>query len=101
MLECHGAVFEARYRNAKKNLFDGVHMLGCSGKKAYTESVLNILREAQLIKSNPPSYFRRFHQTSRSVNSNKNDSSCFSNTPLNKVYNVPTLNRFSVLQQGN
>ena len=33
MLECHGAVFEARYKNAKKNLFDGVHMLGCSGKK--------------------------------------------------------------------
>ena len=48
-----------------KNLYDGVHMYGSSGKKAYTKSILNILREAELVRNNPPSYFRKYHNMTR------------------------------------
>ena len=42
-------------------MYDGVHLYGVSGRKAYTESVLNILRKAGLIKTSPPPYYRRYH----------------------------------------
>ena len=38
-------------------------MYGPSGKKAYTESVLKIIRDTGYIKNPPPCYFRRFHKT--------------------------------------
>ena len=62
-LDCVGAVRDARYRN--KNQYDGIHMMGVSGLKAYTESVLSIIRDADLIRSPPPSYFRRYHSKPR------------------------------------
>ena len=42
----------------------GIHMFGPSGRKAYTESVLSILRDAELIRCPLPSYFRRYHSVS-------------------------------------
>ena len=39
-LECAGAIKEARYRLGNK--YDGLHLYGPSGRKAYTESVLKI-----------------------------------------------------------
>ena len=56
-LECHGAVLEARYRNIQSNKFDGIHLHGPSGMKAYTTSVLNILSSAQLVVRCPPKYY--------------------------------------------
>ena len=41
-LECVGGVREARYRDLQK--YDGIHLLGPSGGKAYTISVLDILK---------------------------------------------------------
>ena len=41
-LECVGGVHEARYRDVQK--YDGIHLLGPSGGKAYTISVLDILK---------------------------------------------------------
>ena len=58
-LECSGGIKESRYRLHKK--YDGVHMFGQSGAKAYTESVLMLLRDNGLIMNNPPRYFRRYH----------------------------------------
>ena len=55
-LECPGGVRDARYRLGKK--YDGLHLVGPSGKKSYTESVLRILRDANHVKSSPPNYFR-------------------------------------------
>ena len=50
-IDCSGAVQSARYRNTKTGRFDGVNLYGISGSKAYTLSVLNILRSAGLILS--------------------------------------------------
>ena len=47
-IECSGAIREARYRNTMSGKFDGIHLLGSSGTKAYTESVLNILDAAKI-----------------------------------------------------
>ena len=60
-LECSGGVRESRYRF--RNKCNGVHMYGQSGRKAYTESVLRIIKDAGYIKSPPPNYFRRYHKT--------------------------------------
>ena len=64
-LDCAGGIRTARYRNG--NRYDGIHMYWPSGRKAYTESVLSIIREAELIKSPPPNYFRRYHSVSENL----------------------------------
>ena len=61
-LDCAGGVLAARYRN--KNMYNGTHMIGQSGGKSYTESVLCIIKDAELIKNSPPSYFHRYHDLS-------------------------------------
>lgn len=48
-IDCAGAIQSARYRHTKTGRFDGVHLYGTSGSKAYTNSVLNILRNAAII----------------------------------------------------
>ena len=50
-IECAGAIKESRYREPKTGRFDGIHLLGNSGRKFYTLSVLNILRVTELISS--------------------------------------------------
>ena len=57
-IECNGAIREARYRHTKSGKFDGVHLYGSSGTKAYTLSVLNILRAANMTASE-----HNFHQS--------------------------------------
>ena len=51
-IDCSGAIQAARYRHTKSGRFDGVHLYGASGNKAYTKSVINILKSAALISSN-------------------------------------------------
>ena len=109
-LDCVGGVRESRY--GSKSQYDGVHMHGASGKKAYNESVLEIIRDAQLIQKSPPLYFRRFHkskfQTKPSVQSADeyvcptqetdwmNDVDIRNKTYKQRsTYSVPTSNRFS------
>ena len=48
-LECSGGIKEARYRNNKNNRYDGIHLYGPSGRKAYTISVLDILKSADIL----------------------------------------------------
>ena len=113
-LECYGGIRDSRYR--KGNMYDGIHMYGASGQKAYTESVLKILRNANLIQKNPPKYFRSFHEE---MNKSKLENNYFCPTQetdyLNDKdvrrnnfqavktsgYTVPTYNRFSGLSQEN
>ena len=59
-LECSGGVFEARYENSQRKKYDGIHLFGPSGMKAYTNSVLSILTSAQLVLSVPPKYYDQF-----------------------------------------
>ena len=48
-IECSGSIRESRYRNTQTGAFDGIHLYGSSGRKAYTQSVLNILKQAGLV----------------------------------------------------
>ena len=114
-LECSGGIRDARYRNKKR--YDGIHMYGPSGWKAYTESVLRILRNAGYIKSPPPSYFRSYHQSVDQATPHSQDQypcptqdtdwkkdkdiRCKKTNNPAFQYTVPTYNRFSSFNQKN
>ena len=57
-IECTGAIRESRYRHTKSGKFDGIHLYGSSGMKAFTLSVLNILKAANVTSSE-----HDFHQS--------------------------------------
>ena len=118
-IECTGAIKESRYTESKTGRFDGIHLLGNSGQKAYTRSVLNILKTAQLTS---PDYdyhkscdqYRYQHGQYRRAQDHGGYSQAgrwdFRHTEkkvYRNVYNsqsgytVPTKNRFSGLNQGN
>ena len=82
-LDCSGGIREARYKS--KHRFDGVHLFGSSGSKAFTESILMALKEADLVKNTPLSHFRRYHMK-------------YNQSPQ---YSVSTHNRFDALNQEN
>ena len=50
-IECTGAIKESRYRQTKTGKYDGIHLYGSSGRKAFTLSVLRILKAADLTAS--------------------------------------------------
>ena len=50
-IECTGAIRESRYCHTKSGRYDGIHLYGNSGSKAYTLSVLSILRAAHVTSS--------------------------------------------------
>ena len=111
-LDCVGGIRDSRYKS--KNQYDGIHMYGSSGKKAYNESVLEIIREANLIQKSPPAYFRRFHKSdSKTKSSAQNNYTCptqdtdwMNDVDIrkripNKKSFLPTYNRFSSLSSLN
>ena len=111
-LECSGGMRESRYKLGRK--FDGIHMFGQSGKKAYTESVLMILADTECIKLAPPRYFRRYHdlvqqRTGEEYYCPTQDTDWMNDKDIRYkhkpnptyVYTIPTTNRFSTLNQGN
>ena len=51
-IDCYGPIQAARYKHTRTGRFDGVHLNGSSGNKAYTQSVLNILKRANFISKN-------------------------------------------------
>jgi hypothetical protein len=57
-IDCVGAIKESRYRVTKTGKYDGINLIGSSGHKAYTNSVINILKFAHLTS---PDYVS--HQT--------------------------------------
>ena len=101
-LECSGAIQESRYRQSKSGRFDGVHLLGNSGPKFYTLSVLNIFKKAQLT-SPEYDYHQSCPQTHYQNRNFRNVRKAFKNKrPV--YFEVPTNNRFSRLNeeyQGN
>ena len=115
-LECAGGVLQARYKDSLANRFDGVHMYGPSGKKAYTESVMKILNSAQLVKTTPPKYYEEFYhkncrqtryqskQKSQFQAHKQNQNTNFQSKTKTKTrpeqayqYVIPTRNRFTTL----
>ena len=61
-LECAGGIREARYRDSIGKRYDGVHMYGPSGMKAYTVSVLDILLELDILSSGQFSSVSEFYK---------------------------------------
>jgi hypothetical protein len=115
-LDCSGGVQQSRYRSLQSNKYDGVHMYGPSGEKAYTASVLNILRSAQLVIVDPPRYYDEYdHQVCEQARhqakaSNKKrrpfqykknrpnmPNMAHNNQETSSKYRVPTHNRFAQL----
>ena len=111
-LACHGAVREARFRHAQSGRFNGINMIGASGQKAYTLSVLNILRQAEvtsvrynhrLKKAQSFSPFRdpAFMDTNLKEKESKVNSYSKDENKVTSHYNVDVQNRFDVFNQGN
>ena len=104
-LECSGGVLLARYKDSISGKFDGLHMFGPSGERAYTNSVMKVISSAQLVVSIPPKYYDEYdHQNcpqtryqarqrnkieegKKGVNSGQNE----------YQYTVQTRNRFTTL----
>ena len=114
-IDCKGSIRESRYRETKTGRFDGIHLYGSSGQKAYTLSVLNILKAAKLTspdfeyhQSCPQFQYQTRHTRYRHTNSNTHTVGLGRNQNINAVpqprYTVPTHSRFDVLSglsQGN
>ena len=104
-LECSGGVQEARYRNNVNSKYDGVHLFGPSGRKAYSCSVLDILKANKLLKNSLPAkqIFINYSQypkgTTHIKPSDRPDRSTFNREASvgQQVYTIPTSNRFEHL----
>ena len=66
-LDCTGAIKESRYRESRTGRYDGVHLIGNSGKISYTKSVLNILSMAGVTDQD-----YEFHKSCPQVKHNQN-----------------------------
>lgn len=105
-IECSGAIRESRYRHTKSGKFDGIHLYGSSGMKAYTLSILNILQQAKVTSSE-----YTFHQSCpQAVYQQRTYKSATKTTKSTRdqkipqsLFAVPIYNRFASLQlnQGN
>ena len=112
-IECNGAIRESRYRHTKSGKYDGIHLYGSSGRKAYTLSVLNILKAAQVTSSehNYHQSCAQFKYQNRQNRNNprqtvKSHDRKFSGSQKNQqnIFTVPTHSRFDTLfdmDQGN
>ena len=101
-LDCSGGVLLARYKDNRTGKFDGVHMYGPSGQKAYTNSVMKILSSAQLVLSIPPKYYEEYDhkhcaQTRYQARQRQNTKQGMNMSNNVYQYTVPTRNRFTQL----
>lgn len=106
-IECSGAIRESRYRHTKTGKYDGIHMFGSSGSKAYTLSVLNILKTANVTSSDYDFHLSCAQfQYQNGKNSGKSHDRKFKGHQRkpHRGAQVPTQNRFNRLSnmtQGN
>ena len=106
-IECSGAIRESRYKNVQTGSFDGIHLYGSSGKKAFTNSVLNILNQAGFIHQEfnhqdcpQARYQKNKNLLFGAVGTNDRDVRKICRQNQNQEYQVPIQNRFSKLQDG-
>ena len=104
-LDCSGGVLLARYKDGISGKFDGLHMFGPSGQKAYTNSVMKVLSSAQLVVSIPPKYYEEYdHQNcpqsrykARQRNNIRGEKKGLDSGHNEYQYSVKTHNRFTTL----
>ena len=102
-LDCSENQFDDRYRNTKTNRYDGIHMYGVDGKRAYTKNLVDIFRDL-LVKSETAksenhtssSYHRTCPQTLYQEAQRKK-TFAKGQVSYNGCFNVPVSNRFEVL----
>ena len=97
-LQSSGSVREARFRDSIANKYDGVHMFGPPGKKAFTISTLAILKVAGFwnYDLNGQQFFKSKSVIQHpSKQSSQNIRRSSNNVP--HQYSVPTHNRFEAL----
>ena len=105
-IECSGAIRESRYRHTQSGRYDGIHLFGSSGMKAYTLSVLNILQKAE-VTSSDYTYHQSCPQAVYQKTSFRSVPKTTQNTRKPRVphphFTVPIHNRFASFQynQGN
>ena len=110
-IECNGAIREARYRHTKSGRFDGIHLIGASGLKSYTRSVLSILQSANVTTSDFHGPCEQFLDQNRRKRNNQWQAGKSGDRRANdrqpqgpRVFTVPTHNRFDAVfnrSQGN
>ena len=106
-IECNGVIREARYRHTKSGKLDGIHLLGSSGMKSYTLSVLNIFRNAQITSADYDFHQScpQFQRQNRKKFSHKSGAQFSRNSQKSQEnFSVPTHSRYSPLfnlDQGN
>ena len=104
-IECTGAIKESRYRHTKSGRFDGIHLLGSSGQKAYTLSVLNILNQANVTSTEHDyhlscaqfKYQNRQNRTDNTRQTGGRPDDRKQNSSSQDNLKVPTFNRFTRL----
>ena len=104
-LECSGDMINARYRDSWSGRYDGVHLYNRQGRKAYTESVLCIVKSVIITKNKtttpppssppPPSPHNSCPQAQFQNRQNKNTTS--GHQSASPAYTVPVSNQFDVL----
>ena len=112
-IDCKGAIREARYRETKSGKFDGVHLYGSSGQKAYTNSVVQILKSAGMVvpEFDHSNCAQSRYQARKSKNVQNNhwqndidtrraESGKEDMPQLDRRYEIPTQNRFSGLSEN-
>ena len=111
-IECTGAIKESRYRETKSGRFDGIHLYGSSGRKAYTLSMLNILKNCQITSSDFDYHQSceqyRYQERNRKYRKQNNDRQVDNrrnnrrNTYNQRTeFSLPTENRFESLSETN
>ena len=100
-LDCTGGIKASRYHNIQRGLYDGIHMFGSSGMKAYTNSVINILQSAEITKTTDSkddhSNCEQFQYQNRRRNKNGYPSFTQAQPSQYQKYSVPTKNTFNIL----
>ena len=97
-IECNGPIREARYRCTKSQKFDGIHLYGSTGMKAYTNSVLQILKSAGLVPADCPPCPQFQYQDRKMRNSRPRQCNSWTQDKdirRENAYVIPTKNRFS------
>ena len=100
-IDCTGAIKESRYRQTKSRKYDGIHLLGSSGQKAYTLSVLNILRGAEVTSSEEDFHLScaQFkYQNRRNPPSIKKQH--YNQNQKQSKFSLPTYNRFDRIKDN-
>ena len=98
-LDCAGDKMAAMYRDGWSDRFDGVHMYGRQGRRAFTSSVLEIIKSALSTPHDAKTASSSYHSScpqTQYMNKQKKKT-VPSNQHNQNIYTVPVKNQFDIL----